>query len=77
MRFPSSSTPANEDADMPIAVRSAGKVAAIKIGRAVCIEKYIGNSADCNVANCGRGRARKDTMPAMKDWNTSLPSSVP
>ena len=42
---------AKEEADLPIAVRSAGNVAAISIGNAVCIEKYIGNSADCNVAN--------------------------
>lgn len=64
---PGSNTPDNEEDVMPIAVRSEGKVRAIRTGSAVCMAKYIGNKADCRVAKEARGRARKETIPAMKD----------
>lgn len=75
--FWGSSTPAIEDDDMPMAVRSAGNVRAMTTGRAVCIAKYIGNSADWRVAKAPRGRARNETIPAMKDWKSEVPRSVP
>lgn len=43
---PGSSTPFMDEDVIPIAVRSAGNVSAIRTGRAVCMAKYIGNNAD-------------------------------
>ena len=39
--------------------------------------KYTGKVAFWRVENCGRGSARKATMPPMKDWKRVLPSRVP
>lgn len=75
--FAGSSTPVIEEDVMPIAVRSAGKVKAIRTGRPVCMAKYIGNKADWRVAKEARGKARKETIPAMKDWKREEPRSVP
>lgn len=72
-----SNTPDIEEGIRPIAVRSPGKVRARMTGSAVCMEKYIGNSADWRVANCGRGRTLYAVTPAMKDWKTSVPRRVP
>lgn len=58
---------ASKNPDMPEAVRGPpGYVTAMATGNAVCIAKYIGKSFDCKVANWGRGKALKDTIPAMK-----------
>lgn len=72
-----SSTPLTDEDVVPIAVRSAGKVRAMRTGSAVCMAKYIGNNADWRVAKEARGSARKETIPAIKDWKIEDPNSVP
>lgn len=48
---------------------------AITTGMAVWREKYTGTKACCREANCGRGRAWKETMPPMNDWKVSIDKS--
>lgn len=76
-RFEGSRTPDILPGLVPIAILSGGKVNAIIRGSIVCIEKYVGKIADCNVENCARGKALYAVVPPMKLWNNWVPSKEP
>lgn len=67
--FCSAMTPARPLVVRPVIVVVPGYVSARTAGKTVCMPKYIGNSPVWRVANWGRGRTLKATMPPMKDWS--------